>query len=96
LFSAKVTIFSEERTPRPANDARKRRRRINFDSKHTFFQKEKIKIKEMLAFYCIISIFANGIVHKTLKFNLLLRKNTHPAQKTAQTMHSVFRNHTNY
>jgi len=24
LFSAKVTIFSEERTPRPANDARKR------------------------------------------------------------------------
>ena len=60
--------------------------------------KEKIDAggKEMLAFYCIISIFANGIVHKTLKFNLLLRKNTHPAQKTAQTMHSVFRNHTNY
>jgi hypothetical protein len=96
LFSAKVTIFSEERTPRPANDARKRRRRINFDSKHTFFQKEKIKIKEMLAFYCIISIFANGIVHKTLKFNLLLQTHTHPAQKTAKTMHSVFRNHTNY
>ena len=35
----------------------------------------------MLAFYCIISIFANGIVHKTLKFNLLLQKNTHPAKK---------------
>jgi len=51
LFSAKVTIFSEERTPRPANSTRKRRRRINFDSKHAFFQKEKIKIKEMLAFY---------------------------------------------
>ena len=73
-----------------------RRKGGNFDSKPTFPRKEKIKIEKTLAFYCRISIFANGIVHKTLKFNLLLQKNTHPAQKTVQTMHSVFRNHTNY